>query len=145
MLERQIQKVALVLGEARVKSSGDGGLRHLERLWISGKRARRVAEHIARHLVKHDHRSKRGLRISQKAVVSAGRENFMQAEKTLPNVRIKRRVLLEPLVRISLFEPKLQDVPNPPIFRIIDDCGTLQDFYKTKDAKRTQRFDYCEK
>jgi hypothetical protein len=25
-------------------------------------------------------------------------------------------VVLEPLVRLSLLEPKLQDVPNPPIF-----------------------------
>jgi len=51
----------------------------------------------------------------------------MQAEKTLPNARVKRRVLLEPLVWLSLLEPKLQDVPNPPIFRIIGDSGTLQD------------------
>ena len=51
----------------------------------------------------------------------------MQAEKPLPNAGIERRVLLEPLVRLSLFELKLQDVHNPPIFRIVDHCGTLQD------------------
>jgi hypothetical protein len=127
MLERQIQKHALVLGQAGVESSDDGGLRYPERLWIGRKCARRVAEHIARHLIKHDHCSKRGLRISQEAVMSAGDENFMQAEKTLPNARVKRRILLEPLVRRGLFEPKLQDVPNPATFRIVDDCGTLQD------------------
>jgi hypothetical protein len=27
----------------------------------------------------------------------------------------------------SLLEPKLQDVTHPAIFRIIGDCGTLQD------------------
>ena len=51
----------------------------------------------------------------------------MQAEKTLPNARVKSRVLLEPLVRLGLVEPKLQDVRNPPIFKIIGDCGTLPD------------------
>src|SRR6476469_2738691 len=127
MLERQVQKHALVVGQAGFKSSDDGSLRHRERLWIGGKRARRAAKHIARHLVEHDHRSKRGLRISQEAVISAGHDTFMQAKKTLPNAGVKRRVLLEPLVRLSLLEPKLQNVPNPPISRIIDDCGTLLD------------------
>ena len=51
----------------------------------------------------------------------------MQVEKTLPNTRVKRRVLFEPLGRLSLLEPELQDVPNPPTFRLINDCGTLQD------------------
>jgi hypothetical protein len=95
-------------------------------------RARRVAEHIARHLVKHDHRGKRDLCVSQQGIgqrsfASARHETFVQAEKTLANARVKRRVLLEPLVRLSLLEPKLQNVPDPPISRIIDDCGALQD------------------
>jgi hypothetical protein len=76
-----------------------------QRQWIGGKCARRVAEHVARHLVKHDHRSKRGLRISQEAFLSAGQQNFMQAEKTLLNALVKRRVLLEPLVRLRRPQP----------------------------------------
>jgi hypothetical protein len=51
----------------------------------------------------------------------------MQAEKPLPNARVERRVLLEPSVRRSLLEPKLQDILNPPIFGIIGDCGALPD------------------
>jgi len=124
MLERQIQKHTLVLGQAEVKSSDDGSLCHGERLWIGGKCARRVAEHVARHLVQNDHGGKRGLGIGQQAVISAGRENFMQAEEALAYARIKRRVLLEPLVRRSLLEPKLQDVLNPPILGIVSDRGS---------------------
>jgi hypothetical protein len=77
-------------------------------------------------LVKHDYRSKRGLRISQETMIFAGHENFVQAEETLANACVERRVLLEPLVGLSLLEPELQDISNPPIFEIVNDCGTLQ-------------------
>src|SRR5262249_18012286 len=76
MPERQIQKHPLVLGQGGVKSSGDTSFRHRERPWIGGECARRAAEHVARHLVEHDHRSKRGPRISQEGI---GQEAFVCA------------------------------------------------------------------
>src|SRR5215470_4446156 len=99
MLERKIQKHALVFAQNGVESQCDGGLGDRERLWIRGKRARRIAEDIARHLVQHDHRSKGGLRIGQEPAIASRRENLMQVEKTVSNARVKHRVLLEPLVR----------------------------------------------
>jgi hypothetical protein len=35
------------------------------------------------------------------------------------------------LVGLSLLEPELQDISNPPIFKIINYCGTLQELPST--------------
>jgi hypothetical protein len=135
MLERQIQKHTLVFGQPGVETSDDGRLCQPERLWIGGKCARRVTEHIARHLVQHDHRSKRGLRIGQKIVTCAAHQSCMQAEKMLPNACIERRVLLEPLVRLSSLESKLQDVLNPPLFRIVGDLRDPPGFARQRNVR----------
>src|SRR5262245_2952735 len=77
MLKRQIKEPSLIFAQRNVEASGDCCLRYGECPPICGKGVRRIAEHVAGHLIKDNDSRQRGPGIGEEKVVVTCRERFV--------------------------------------------------------------------
>src|SRR5688572_10650845 len=78
VLERQVDKRALVWRQALVPAALDDRARRFARERIGGKRARRAAEHVARELIEQDHQREAARGILAPGLQPAGGGTFIE-------------------------------------------------------------------
>ena len=99
--------------QAGIEALGDGRLRNPEGQRIGGKGPRRVAKHVARHLIEHDDGCQRRARIGKQGFARFGGQHLMQGQEALADGCVEVLVLLEPLFRLRFLEPERQHVAGP--------------------------------
>jgi hypothetical protein len=112
VLERHVEKPALLTIELPVEAGGDRMLRNRQRQRIGCERARRAAEHVARELVEHEHRGETFAR-RRELLRAQLRHLVVERGKALANRIIDARVLTEPRLGPQLVEPVARDLLHP--------------------------------
>src|SRR5262249_46605213 len=112
MLERKIEERAQPAPHLRVEAAGEGasGDRARQRIGLVG--AGLSAEHVARELIEHDGEGQRALRRLFPLCQRARGCSLVDRRELVRDLGVKRRILLEPLVRPGR-APEREDVLRP--------------------------------